>query len=200
WYERTYWIYGDHFYSSMVGIKYAKSIVPSGRIMVFDDMKVYGYQDETFARRQSDVGMFSMSKQPKFGKSERRSNRKATQSPSSLVYDWRSQTSLYPNAIVLAADTIFVAGPPRFDEEKTRAFLETNRTDDHEPVPLLQEALDIFEGRRGAVLLAINKTDGQKIAEYKLDASPIFDGLIAANGNLYMSTKLGTVVCMTEGR
>lgn len=200
WYERTYWIYGDHFYSSMVGIKYAKSIVPSGRIMVFDDKKVYGYQDETFARQQSDVSMFSMSKQPKFGKSKRRSNRKATQTPSSLVYDWRSQTSLYPNAIVLAGDTIFVAGPPRFDEEKTRAFLETNRTDDHAPVPMLQEALDTFEGRRGAVLLAINKTDGQKIAEYKLDASPIFDGLIAANGNLYMSTKLGTVVCMAEVR
>jgi len=45
----------------------------------------------------------------------------------------------------------------------------------------------------------INKTNGRKIAEYKLDASPIFDGLIAANGNLYISTKLGTVVCMAEG-
>jgi len=200
WYERTYWIYGDHFYSSMVGIQYAKSIVPSGRIMVFDNTKVYGYQDETFARQQSDFGMFSMSKQPKFGKSKRQSKRKATQTPSSLVHDWQSQPSLYPNAIVLAGDTVFLAGPPRFDEEKTRAFLGSNTTDDYAPVPMLQEALDTFEGRRGAVLLAINKTDGQKIAEYKLDASPIFDGLIAANGNLYMSTKSGTVVCMEEGR
>jgi len=183
-----------------VGIEYARSIVPSGRIMVFDNTTVYGYQDETVAKQQSDVGMFSMSKQPKFGKSERRSNRKATQTPAPLVYDWRSPTSLYPNAIVLAGDTIFLAGPPRFDEEKTGAFLETNKTDDYAPVPMLQKALDTFEGRRGAVLLAVNKTDGQKISEHKLDASPIFDGLIAAKGNLYMSTKSGTVVCMVEER
>ena len=36
---------------------------------------------------------------------------------------------------------------------------------------------------------------GKKLSEQDLDGPPVFDGLIAANGELYMTTANGSVVC-----
>jgi hypothetical protein len=35
----------------------------------------------------------------------------------------------------------------------------------------------------------------KKLAEYPLDALPVFDGLIAADGNLYLSSQDGKLTC-----
>jgi hypothetical protein len=53
-----------------------------------------------------------------------------------------------------------------------------------------------FEGRCGGVLRAVAAQSGKTLAERKLDAPPVFDGLIAANRRLYMSTTGGKVVCL----
>jgi len=37
--------------------------------------------------------------------------------------------------------------------------------------------------------------DGEKLAEYRLDSPPMFDGMAAANGRLYISAVDGTIVC-----
>jgi outer membrane protein assembly factor BamB len=52
-----------------------------------------------------------------------------------------------------------------------------------------------FEGRLGAQLWAVSAADGKKLAEYPLDALPVFDGLIAADGNLYLSSQDGKLTC-----
>jgi hypothetical protein len=57
-----------------------------------------------------------------------------------------------------------------------------------------------FEGRRGAVLRVHSATDGERLAEQSLDAPPVFDGLIAAGGRLYLSTVDGRVLCMASDR
>ena len=53
-----------------------------------------------------------------------------------------------------------------------------------------------FDGRKGALLWAVSTTDGSKQAEYKIETPPVFDGLVAAGGRLYMATTDGKVVCM----
>ena len=53
-----------------------------------------------------------------------------------------------------------------------------------------------WEGRKGGVLWAFAGADGTKLAESKLDSPPVFDGLIAANGRLYMAARNGTVLCL----
>jgi len=53
-----------------------------------------------------------------------------------------------------------------------------------------------MEGRKGAVLWAISTADGKKLAARKLDAMPIFDGLAAAGGRLYLVTADGKVTCL----
>ena len=38
--------------------------------------------------------------------------------------------------------------------------------------------------------------DGKKLAEYPLDAAPIWDGLAVASGRLYLSLNDGRVMCL----
>jgi hypothetical protein len=44
-----------------------------------------------------------------------------------------------------------------------------------------------------------SKKDGDKLTEKKLDYLPAFDGLVAANGKLYMVTECGSIICY-EGK
>ena len=75
---------------------------------------------------------------------------------------------------------LFVAGPP-------------DVVDGDDPMAA-------FEGRKGAVLCAHSAADGKKLAERRLDAPPVFDGLIAAAGRPFMCTTDGRVVCLGGAR
>ena len=89
---------------------------------------------------------------------------------------WSIRIPVRVRAMVAAGKKLFVAGPPDI-------------------VPV-DDPLAAFEGRRGALLWAFAGEDGQKLAEVaKLDTLPVYDGLIAAAGRLYMSLKDGRVVC-----
>ena len=44
---------------------------------------------------------------------------------------------------------------------------------------------------RGGRLLAVSGTDGKALADYELKSPPVFDGMAAAQGQLYLSTKMG---------
>jgi hypothetical protein len=59
------------------------------------------------------------------------------------------------------------------------------------------EILDFAASQpRGDVWLwAVSATDGEKKAEYRLKASPVFDSLAAADGRLFFTTVDGRVVC-----
>ena len=111
-------------------------------------------------------------------------------------FTWHEQVSLYPQAMLLAADTFFLAGPPRFDEEKTAEYLAASRTDRFQLDPLAQEALDRFEGRKGGILSAVDKTNGGELSQIKLPSPPVFDGMIAAGGKLFVALADGSVVCL----
>ena len=78
--------------------------------------------------------------------------------------------------MTLADKTLFIAGPP-------------DTVDPNDPAAAL-------EGRGGGVLWAVSATDGKKLASIKLDTPPTFDGLIAANGRLYMSLADGRLICL----
>ncbi|MDP7254551.1 MAG: PQQ-binding-like beta-propeller repeat protein, partial [Planctomycetota bacterium] len=52
-----------------------------------------------------------------------------------------------------------------------------------------------LRGEKGALLWAVSPADGKKLAEYKLESPPAWDGMIAAGGRLYLSTAGGKVLC-----
>jgi outer membrane protein assembly factor BamB len=89
-------------------------------------------------------------------------------------------------ALVLGSDRLFAAGTPDLGEKAAEGLFFKNPA----------EALDAFEGRKGALLCVVSAADGKTLAQYKLDQPPVFDGMVAANGRLYMTTVDGKVVCL----
>ena len=57
------------------------------------------------------------------------------------------------------------------------------------------EAEAAYLGKEGAALLLVDAKDGQKLAEYDLESSPVFDGVIAAQGRIIISLENGSLVC-----
>jgi hypothetical protein len=49
-------------------------------------------------------------------------------------------------------------------------------------------------------MMAFGAEDGRDLSRWKLDAQPVFDGLIAANGKLYLALTDGSVLCMGAGQ
>jgi outer membrane protein assembly factor BamB len=94
--------------------------------------------------------------------------------------------------MVLTDGALFVAGPPDVvDEEKA-----WGRTLEPEVQAKLAAQSAALEGQRGSLLWAVSPSDGKKLAEYKLESVPAWDGMAAANGRLYLATKDGHVLCM----
>ncbi|HUU16202.1 MAG TPA: hypothetical protein VMW72_03550 [Sedimentisphaerales bacterium] len=48
------------------------------------------------------------------------------------------------------------------------------------------------------LLMAISASDGTELAQYQLDSSPVFDGMAAAYGRLYVSMEDGSLLCLTK--
>lgn len=89
---------------------------------------------------------------------------------------WIYRVPVQFQSMVLAGGTLFVAGWPDADDP--------------------QDPLGGYEDRKGGLLWAVSPADGKKLAEYKLELPPVFDGLIAAGGRLYLSTRDGRVLCL----
>ena len=97
-------------------------------------------------------------------------------------YTWHARVPVRVCAMALtgtaagAGKRLFVAGQP----------------DKIEP----DDPLGAFEGRKGGVLWVASAADGKKLAEQKLAAPPVFDGMAAARGCLFVSTTDGKVICL----
>ena len=52
-------------------------------------------------------------------------------------------------------------------------------------------------GMKGGLLWILSAEDGKKLAKYRLDSIPVFDGMAAAGGKLFLSLKDGSVVCFS---
>ena len=88
---------------------------------------------------------------------------------------WTVQVPVRVVAMVLAGDVLFVAGPP-------------DVVDPDDP-------WGAFEGRKGGELWAVSTADGKTLANHKLPAPPVLDGMAAADGCLYVSTTDGRILC-----
>ena len=89
---------------------------------------------------------------------------------------WKTFLPIRVKAMVKTRDTLFVAGPP-------------DVLDSADPYAA-------FEGRRGAYLSALSATDGREMTRIELSSPPVFDGMIAAHGRLFVSLRDGRIVCL----
>jgi len=95
-------------------------------------------------------------------------------------------------AMILADRILFVAGPPDVVDEEDI----WGRTLEPGVQAKLHAQSAALEGSQGALLWAVSASDGGKLAEYRLESVPVFDGMAAADGRLYLSMKNGCILCM----
>jgi len=88
---------------------------------------------------------------------------------------WAVWVPIRVKAMVSAADKLFIAGAPDTFDAK--------------------DPLAALEGRKGGLLRAVSSADGKKLAEYRMDAPPVLDGMIAAGGKLFIATRDGKLTC-----
>ena len=111
--------------------------------------------------------------------------------PFVVKHDWSHEIPLQVRAMLVAGETLFIAGPPDVvDEEEVYRGLN-----DAEIRAKLEEQVAALEGEKGALLWAVSTSDGEMLAEYQLESNPVFDGMAAANGRLYLATGDGKVLC-----
>jgi len=91
---------------------------------------------------------------------------------------WSVPVPVRVRAMIATREALFVAGPP-------------DVVDPADPWAA-------FEGRRGGVIRALALTDGRELAEQELGAAPVFDGMAAASGSLFIATTDGEVVCLAD--
>jgi outer membrane protein assembly factor BamB len=89
---------------------------------------------------------------------------------------WSFYLPIRVRAMVPAGERLLVAGPP-------------DVVDPDDP-------LGAFEGRKGALLRVFSTVSGEQIAEYELRSPPVFNGMAAARGRLFLTTVDGHLVCM----
>ena len=135
------------------------------KLLVFDAASAYGVKPFAGNRRHSRAIFKPGTKGYTLFCNDRRQNRAI----------WSVNVPLRIVAMVLAGEVLFVAGPP-------------DVVDPTDP-------WGSFEGKKGSVLWAVSAKDGRKLAEYRFDALPVFDGMAAAGRRLYVSTTGGKVLC-----
>jgi len=113
-----------------------------------------------------------------------------------VEHHWTQDVPLFARAMVLADGKLFVAGPEDLLDEE-QAF---KQIDDPNVRPKLDEQTTSLEGKKGAMLWAVSTTNGEKLSEHRLDSPPIFDGMAAAGGKLYMATQDGHVICLAGAK
>ena len=90
-----------------------------------------------------------------------------------------------------ANDKLIIAGPPDIlDEARFHGRFKLPEVD----VQVRKQEAAV-NGASGGRLRTLSAGDGKRISETHIASLPVFDGLIAADGKLFMSTIDGQVVC-----
>ena len=138
-----------------------------------------------------EVGKGRLGKAIWFRKGKRKPGGNQRNSGSYVERDWDRQVPLFAQGMVLAGDTLLVAGPPDImDEEYT---FERIMAEDKEVDRILKTQDEALKGAAGGKLLSVSVSTGDQNEELKLDALPVWDGMAVADGSLFVATKDGKV-------
>ncbi|MDP7287370.1 MAG: PQQ-binding-like beta-propeller repeat protein [Phycisphaerae bacterium] len=218
-FHRTYWLYGQMVHNGCNFWFRAAKYAPSGRIMVVDDERVYSYgrlpehmlwtpsleyrlyaADKNIKPESIARALEGGKKLQKIGHNRWIFNREITgkmtdQELHAADVKWSQKAPpLIVRGMVLTGKTLFVAGPPDVLDEES-AVRKRFAVDVQKQIADQQAAMS---GKMGASLWAVSAVDGKRLAELKLSAMPVWDGMAAARGRLYMAATDGKVHCFAS--
>jgi outer membrane protein assembly factor BamB len=151
------------------------------QLLVFDGQTVFGvqavrklewksYSHDVFTPGRDGYRVFSAIVGAGAGGKGRRKKKRAPRPR------WDKKVPVRPRALLLARRHLFLAGAP--------------------DVAAQEDPWAAFEGRDKGVLYVLSREDGSKVAEYQLPAAPVYDGLAAAGGRLFLTLTNGSVICI----
>lgn len=106
---------------------------------------------------------------------------------------WTSDVPIYVRGMVLANQRLFIVGPADvMNEEETFKKISER---DQQVNEILNRQNEILNGSDGSTLLAVNAESGEIEGEVDLTSMPAWDGLAAAQQQLFLSTLDGSVIC-----
>jgi len=189
WWHRTYWQYGTSMGGGFGGWPQAARRVPAGRLLVDDGDTIFGFGREKYdpgnpkAVHAGHIGVIkdgyqhsgrvdhSQNPYRLFAADKPRPGKRGKQ------YRWETPVPIVVRAMALAGPTLFVAGPKAEPDNAT---------------------LEKFDKVLPGEVLAVSAADGKPIAETKLAAMPVLDGMAAVPGRLVLSCVDGSVRCLAE--
>jgi outer membrane protein assembly factor BamB len=191
WWQRCYWVYGskaslEHGLGTWAKEGWRR---PFGRILTVDGETVYGFGRDDLGGGYSGghVGFGSKGRRaPEYrlfaadaagAGNVNMNGRKAPRDTSQAILwkpTWARSVPLLARAMLLGEGEIVIAGPPAGD---------------------IKDLADALAGKQGGILLAASRADGKTLGEVKLESAPVFDGMAAAGGRLYVSCIDGKVRC-----
>ncbi len=183
YWHRSFWIYGrgvlgGHSY----GINGRQA--PAGKIMVQDDENVY-----VFGRKQNFWGWRTGIEYRLFSSPRNLASPQKPKKRQNFAIRWNVDVPLLARAMVKADDILFICGAEDIINESKRGLNSEKRK-------LLKKQSKLFAGEEGSVLWAVSAADGREINKTRIGYMPVFDGMIAAGGKIFMSTVDGKLICL----
>lgn len=182
--SRLLWTYAPLFTSPHQGafydVRLSRVLFPSGRMLVEDDDTIYGFGQNHYDRLRTDPGgqfaLFACPKQSDvpLDRSAREYRKLALAGKHLAQFRWWKRLPIQVWAMLKTENCLFLAGAPG------QALVS-------------QAALD---GKAPGTLLAVSPADGAVLDETLLSSMPVWDGMAAAQGKLYISLTNGSTVCL----
>ncbi|MDG1894380.1 MAG: PQQ-binding-like beta-propeller repeat protein [Fuerstiella sp.] len=220
WWHRTYWLFGSDAVcmppvneSGWQIWPRVGNMLPSGRILSLGKHTVFGYGrdkypdghsgqrrggeqyrlfaaeklGETLPSNKDEQHLRSFNSGRRRGLEVTERDRKGG-GESLNIHLWSQTTPIFVRSLVLADDTLFLAGPPESDDLRGNelTLLDGNKSE------------AVFLGKAGASLCVVEAEKGRQLAQHELPAAPVFDGMIAAQRQLFLSLQDGSLLCFGE--
>jgi outer membrane protein assembly factor BamB len=175
WWHRTYLQIGTEMRGGYGGWGAAGRQRISGKALVRNENRAFGFGRKDYTITGSHLGLQSefhlFGAETELIRQKQKKSQKRRPPTTQVKYIWSKPIPFYPRAMLLAGETLFIAGP--------------------------EDVLDFDEkDPAGKVSFwAVSTEDGSVKAEYTLKVSPVYDSFAASEGRLYFTTVDGRVIC-----
>ncbi|NQU23923.1 MAG: PQQ-binding-like beta-propeller repeat protein [Candidatus Nealsonbacteria bacterium] len=170
WFNRTAW--------KCAGVQTSGIMVTAGELVY--GVEIYASRSRETVFKPAGPGYrlacYSLARPTNAGTADRPQRRAQAKAKAGRTAIWQQQVPIRITSMVRTAEKLFVAGSPDV----------VDPADPH----------GAWQGRKGGVLAVFDAVDGEQLAEIKLDAPPVWDGMAATAARLFIATTDGNVVCL----
>jgi len=205
WFVRSFWQVGTWAGAGWGSWAASAAKFPSGRILCFDKERVYGYgrvapRSAATGHKANNYHLYALNriqpkpepkpeaKAPVQKKGGKRGKKRRKPKTPAKSYAWNKEIPLIVRAMTATPGKLVLAGVPDVGK-KSASIMEYENP---------KEALAAYRGESGSSLWIVDTETGEKSAEVKLPAAPVFDGLSVADGAVLVSLRDGKLVSMKE--